>query len=134
RDMARFRAALGETMEAARYAERATALEDAQSRDRAAVGRVLAAAVYHFVGKAKGLIHQIWVDRKRVEPGRGGFMPPEELHGNITDEMRSSIRNTFFAVREYARSRFPQQTADILDYNYAYKITKEDEPSGGQSA
>ena len=25
-------------------------------------------------------------------------------------------------------------TRDILDYNYAYKVTKEDEPSGGTSA
>ena len=38
------------------------------------------------------------------------------------------------AVREYARVKFPHRTRDILDYNYCYKITKEDEPSGGVSA
>jgi ATP-dependent Lon protease len=48
--------------------------------------------------------------------------------------MRQAVRNTFLAVREYARSRFPHRTADILDHDYTYKVTKEDEPSGGLSA
>ena len=48
--------------------------------------------------------------------------------------MRQATRNVFFAVREYARSRFPHRTADALDYDYTYKVTKEDEPSGGLSA
>ena len=37
-------------------------------------------------------------------------------------------------MREYARTKFPHRTADILDWNYTYKVTKEDEPSGGLSA
>jgi len=61
-------------------------------------------------------------------------MHSDDILGNITPDMKQGIRNTFLAVREYARSRFPQQTADILDYNYTYKVTKEDEPSGGLSA
>jgi ATP-dependent Lon protease len=48
--------------------------------------------------------------------------------------MANDVRNTFLSVREYARARFPHLTRDILDYGYSYKITKEDEPSGGQSA
>lgn len=48
--------------------------------------------------------------------------------------MRQATRNTFFAVREFARSRFPDWTADVLDYDYTYQVTKDDETSGGTSA
>ncbi|HWL84832.1 MAG TPA: S16 family serine protease [Polyangiaceae bacterium] len=124
----------GRPEEAEKHRERGQALHMADQRNANPVGRVLAAAVYHFVGKAKGLIHQIWVDRKPVAPGRGGFLHAEDIFGNITKDMQQAVRNTFFAVREYARSRFPHRTADILDYDYTYKVTKEDEPSGGLSA
>jgi len=124
----------GRPEEAERHRERGQRLHAADLRDQSPIGRVLAAAVYHFVGKAKGLIHQIWVDRKPVTPGRGGFLHPEDILGNLTKDMQQSVRNTFFAVREYARSHFPHRTADILDYDYTYKVTKEDEPSGGHSA
>jgi tetratricopeptide (TPR) repeat protein len=132
--MATLRAILGDEAEAARCAERAAALRVAAERDSRPIGRVLAAAVFQFVGKTKGLIHQIWADRRPVEPGRGGFLASDDVLGNVTLEMKQSVRNTFFAVREYARSRFPQQTSGILDFNYSYKVTKEDEPSGGPSA
>jgi hypothetical protein len=125
----------GDAAEAARAAERARALEDACGRDARAIGRALAAAVLHFPGKTKGLIHQIWADRRPASaPGRGGFLRDEDILGNIAPDMKQGIRNTFFAVREYARSRFPEHTRDILDWEYTYKITKEDEPSGGTSA
>ena len=103
-------------------------------RNAHTVGRVLAAAVFHFIGKSKGVVHQIWVDRTPTGSRRGGFLAPDDILGNVTLEMKQSVRSTFFAVREYARSRFPQQTHDILDYSYTYKATKEDEPSGGLSA
>lgn len=134
REMAALQYILGNVTEADRCLARATALEEASLRDALPIGRILAAAVYHFVGKAKGLVHQIWVDRTPVAPGRGGSLPPENILGNVTAEMRHAIRNTFFAVREYARSRFPLSTKDIFDYDYTYKVTKEDEPSGGLSA
>jgi hypothetical protein len=134
RSLATFHRLLDEHDEAGRCADRARVLEDAAARDARPVGRVLAAAVYHFVGKAKGLVHQIWVDRVPAAPGQGGFLQPEDVFGNITPELKASVRNIFFAVREYTRSRFPHRTADILDYDYAYKVTKEDEPSGGLSA
>ncbi|WP_394847858.1 hypothetical protein LZC95_10390 [Pendulispora brunnea] len=124
----------GAAEEADRHRERGRALQMAEQRDASPVGRVLAAAVYHFVGKAKGLIHQIWVDRKPVAPGKGGFLHAEDIFGNVTKDMQQAVRNTFLAVREYARSRFPHKTTDILDYDYTYKVTKEDEPSGGLSA
>jgi ATP-dependent Lon protease len=96
------------------------------------VGRVLASAVYHFVGKARGLIHEVWATRRPAGRGRAGFL--EEILGNLTPEMTQAVRNTFLSVREYAREKWPQQTQDILDYAYSYKVTKEDEPSGGLSA
>jgi tetratricopeptide (TPR) repeat protein len=121
----------GRAEEAARCLARATRLDEARRRERP-VGRVLAAAVYHFVGTAKGLIHEVWAARKPVEHGRGGFLG--EILGNLTSEMSQAVRNTFLSVREFARSRFPVRTADIFDYEYTYKVTKEDEPSGGLSA
>jgi hypothetical protein len=134
REMATLRRVLGDAEGADRCAERAAALADAAERDAHPVGRVLAAAVFQFVGKTKGLIHQVWADRRPVEPGRGGFLASDDILGNVTYEMKQHVRNTFFAVREYARSRFPRQTANVLDYQYTYKVTKEDEPSGGPSA
>lgn len=134
REMATLRRVMGDSEGAARCAERAAALADAAERDARPVGRVLAAAVFQFVGKTKGLIHQVWADRRPVEPGRGGFLASDDILGNVTYEMKQHVRNTFFAVREYARSRFPRQTSNVLDYHYTYKVTKEDEPSGGPSA
>ncbi|HEY3202568.1 MAG TPA: S16 family serine protease, partial [Thermoanaerobaculia bacterium] len=123
---------MGRDEEAARLEERANALETAQARTRSTVGRALADAVYHFVGRAKGLIHEVWAARKPAGPERGGFL--EEILGNLTPELTQTVRNTFLSVREYARAKWPHRTGDILDYNYTYKATKEDEPSGGLSA
>ena len=79
-----------------------------------------------------GCVLSVNAMRKPAERGRGGFL--EEILGNLTPEMTQAVRNTFLSVREYARAKWPQQTRDILDYGYAYKVTKEDEPSGGLSA
>ena len=122
----------GREAEAERSAARASQIEESLRSTRRPVGRVLAAAVFHFVGTAKGLIHEVWAGRKPAPPGRGGFL--EEMLGNLTPEMTQGVRNTFLSVREFARARFPHRTADILDFNYTYKVTKEDEPSGGLSA
>lgn len=120
--------------DAARCAARARALAEAAHTREQPVGRVLAAGVYHFIGKAKGLLHEVWVHREPTTPGRGGQLAPEDIHGNITPELRAAIRNTFVAVREYARAKFPHATHDINDWTYSYKLPKEDEPSGGLSA
>lgn len=122
-------------VEALRAAEeRAEALEGAAARDAHPIGRVNAAGVYRFVGKAKGIVHQIWADRAATAPGRGGSLASDDVLGNLTPEMRHGVRNVFFAVREWARAKLPHRTRDLLDWNYGYKVTKEDEPSGGLSA
>ncbi len=114
--------------------ERAVALEEAAARDASPIGRVNAAGAYRFVGKAKGIVHQIWADRATTAPGRGGTLANDDVLGNLTPEMRHGVRNVFFAVREWARAKLPHRTRDLLDWNYGYKVTKEDEPSGGLSA
>jgi hypothetical protein len=98
------------------------------------IGRVHAAGVYRFADETKGLIHQLWADREATVPGLGGALSSESILGNVTDEMRRSVRNVFLAVREYARAKFPHRTRDVLDFHYSFKVTKEDEPSGGLSA
>lgn len=112
---------------------RASALEVAAKWRERAVGRVLAAAVYRFVGRSKGLIHEVWVDRRRVRSGGGG-LARDAILGNVTDEMKTAILGTFVAVREYARARFPHLTEDLDAYEYSFRITKDDEPSSGTSA
>jgi ATP-dependent Lon protease len=107
-------------------------LDDAARRNAYAVGRVLAAAVYHFVGKAKGLIHEIWVARRPAAPGRGGQLT--EVLGNLTPEMVQGVRNAFLSVREFAEAKLPHLAGSIFEFDYTYKVTKEDEPSGGLSA
>lgn len=137
-DLWRHRASLarveGLPEEAARRLEvRARALEGARWREAHAVGRVLSAAIYRFVGRTKGLIHEVWAEREPAPLGRGGTLPEERIFGNLTPGMRQAMKSTFFAVREYARSKFPHLTQDLLDYTYSFKVTKDDEPSWGLS-
>ncbi len=127
--------ALGDDHErAAGCRDRADALARAAEARVLPIGRVLAASVYHFTGKAKGLLHEVWVHRAPTAPGQGGTLAPDDILGNVTPELRAGVRNTFVAVREYARARFPLATRDLDDYTYSYKLPKEDEPSGGLSA
>jgi hypothetical protein len=120
--------------QAGQFRERARAVERA-ARDRSrAIGRVLSPALYRLMGQPLGLIHEIWVGRERAEPRPGGVLRREDILGSLTDQMRDNVRSTFLAVREYAHSKFPHSTRDILDFNYTFKVTKEDEPSGGTSA
>jgi len=81
RNMATLLRLIGDYPEAERCAERAHALEAAARRDSQTIGRVLAAAVFHFIGKTKGLIHQVWVDRTPTEVGRGGFLASDDILG-----------------------------------------------------
>ena len=129
-----FRVQNGETAQAQRFTERAEALERSARERSRSIGRVLSAATYRFAGRIHGLIHEVWATRELASPGQGGILRRDDILGNVTDEMRGNIRSTFLAVREYAQAKFPHSTRDILEYNYGYKVTKEDEPSGGTSA
>jgi hypothetical protein len=130
--LAALHAVAGDAARREACSSRAAVLREAAGRRKRAVGRALAAAVYHFVGKSKGIVHEVWASRRPVPPGKGGQL--DEILGNLTSEMERSARNTFLSVREYALSKFPHRTTDLADYNYSYKVTKEDEPSGGLSA
>lgn len=123
---------VGRPADAQRSERRAADLEEAALRRRGPVGRALAAAVYHFGGKARGIVHEVWAARRPAQAGRGGYL--EEVLGNLTPEMTQVVRNTFASVREYAQAKWPHVTGDFHDYAYSYKVTKEDEPSGGLSA
>jgi tetratricopeptide (TPR) repeat protein len=124
----------GESPQYRRFADRAEALERSSRERSRTIGRVLSAATYRFAGRIHGLIHEVWATREMASPGQGGILRRDDILGNVTDEMRGNIRSTFLAVREYAQAKFPHSTRDILEYNYGYKVTKEDEPSGGTSA
>ena len=124
----------GDHPQAGQFAERAAVLERASKERSQAIGRVLSAATYRFAGRINGLIHEVWATREMCSPGEGGILRRDDILGNLTTEMRDNVRNTFLAAREYAQAKFPHLTRDILNYNYGYKVTKEDEPSGGTSA
>ena len=122
----------GDADAAKRCAARAKALAAADARRDSAVGRTLSAAVYHFAGDAQGLIHELWAGRHPAPPGRGGHLT--EIFGSVRPELEHTVRNILVSVREYAQAKLPHQTHGLTDYNYTLKITKEDEPSGGDSA
>lgn len=122
----------GDEPGAAHSASRATAFRVAEARRESAVGRVLSAAVYHFADAAKGLVHEVWATRRPAAPGKGGQL--EEIFGNLTPEFALAVRNIFLSVREYALAKLPHLTGEMMNFNYTYKVTKEDEPSGGLSA
>ena len=129
-----FRLQPGGGTQAMEFSRRADALEQTAQDGPRASGRALAAAIYRFFGKSYGLIHEVWAMREPATPGQGGMLRRDDILGNLTDEMKDNVRNTFLAVRQYAQTKFPHSTRDILDYRYFYKVTKEDEKSGGVSA
>jgi len=116
------------------FAARAEALEQSAADAARVSGRSLAAAVYRLFGRVQGLMHEVWATRQMASAGHGGALQRDDVLGSLTDEMNSSVRSTFFAVRQYAQSKCPHATRDILDYRYFYKVTKDDEPSAGLSA
>ncbi|HZO13440.1 MAG TPA: S16 family serine protease, partial [Polyangiaceae bacterium] len=120
--------------EATQARERTAVLERATEQRQRAVGRVLSAAVYYFAGQPRGIVHELWASRERTKSGEGGGLSVEDVHGNVSAEMLANVRNVFVAVREYARARFPHLIEDLADYRYSFKVTKEDEESGGLSA
>jgi hypothetical protein len=124
----------GEEEEARLCEARAHAHEAAARLKDRPVGRVLAAAVYHFVARKKGLIHEVWAEREPALPGLGGTLPREQILGNLSTELQRNVQSIFLSVREYAQIKLPHLTQDLFDHRYTYKVTKDDETSHGVSA
>jgi hypothetical protein len=86
-------------------------------------------------GRPKGLIHEIWAARTRVDAGRGGgarrLGPPREPRAPISARS-SGTSSTRRACTPSTASRIA--AANFADYRYSFKVTKEDEPSSGASA
>ncbi len=129
RRLAALQDALDDPDEADRHRARAQALAA-----RRPVGRALAASVYRTPDRPEGLIHELWAARGRHCPGRGGSLAPDAITGNVTPALRAVVLGTFLAVRELARARLPLVAASIDDWDYTFKVTKDDELSDGPSA
>lgn len=115
--------------EADRHRARAQALAA-----RRPVGRALAASVYRTPTGPEGLVHELWAARGSHCPGRGGSLALEAIAGNVTPALRVMVLGTFLAVRELVRARLPLAARAIDDWDYTFKVTKDDEPSDGPSA
>lgn len=124
----------GLAVEARALRQRARAQAEASERRRSPIGRVLSPAIYQFMGRQKGLVHELWAERTVSPTGRGGGLPWENILGNLSEELRRGVQSVFLSVREYARAKFPHLTPDLEDYVYHFKMTKEDEHSHGLSA
>jgi hypothetical protein len=101
---------------------------------RAPTHLVLAAATFRCGGEIHGIIHELWVDSRRVKRGHGG-LDDGDILGSVTPDLRTRIVAIFHAVRTFVRTRYPHRIiADLDDRRYFLRITKDDEPSSGDSA
>ncbi|HVY47549.1 MAG TPA: S16 family serine protease, partial [Minicystis sp.] len=94
---------------------------------------VLAAAALRRGGNVHGLVHELWVERVGGSQTRASF-DREDVLGAVQDDFRASAVNVFFGVRAYAEEHFPERLARAGGARLALKVTKEDEPSSGDSA
>lgn len=136
--LARFEKLVGLSKQADRHSAKAAALARVRDRTKNQIGHVQVAAVYEFQGKKRGLVHEIWASRYRVgsaaRSGAGGQLDEASIFGNIAQDMMRDIQNVFVAVRVFVQEKFPHLVEDLEDYRYVLKVTKDDEPSGGNSA
>ncbi|MBK9266437.1 MAG: hypothetical protein IPM54_42450 [Polyangiaceae bacterium] len=95
---------------------------------------VLAAAAFRRGGEVRGIIHELWVDSRRVRTGRGG-LDADDVLGSVAPDLRARAVAIFHAVRSFVRARYPHRVVrDLDDRRYFLRITKDDEPSSGDSA
>jgi tetratricopeptide (TPR) repeat protein len=95
---------------------------------------VLAAAAFRRFGEVRGIIHELWVDSRRVSKGRGG-LDADDVLGSVAADLRARAVAIFHAVRAFVRTRYPHRIVrDLDDRRYFLRITKDDEPSSGDSA
>lgn len=95
---------------------------------------VLAAATFRRGGEVRGIIHEVWVDVRRVKKGHGG-LDEADILGSVTPDLRARIVAIFHAVRAFVQTHYPHRVVpDLDDRRYFLRITKDDEPSSGDSA
>jgi hypothetical protein len=95
---------------------------------------VLAAAAFRRGPEVRGIIHELWVDSRRVGRGRGG-LDAEDVLGSVAPDLRTRTVAIFHAVRSFVRARYPHRVVrDLDDRRYFLRMTKDDEPSSGDSA
>jgi predicted Zn-dependent protease len=97
-------------------------------------GHALAVAAYHAHGDRKGMVHELWVARRRSSGQDAGLLVDDNIFANVTDDFRIYLRGLFDSMKHYARARFAHVTEDIDRYTYEFKLTNEDERSSGPSA
>jgi tetratricopeptide (TPR) repeat protein len=136
--LARYEALIGMENESARHRQKAEALSRVKNPGGPRIGHVQVAAVYDFQGRKQGLVHEIWASRYRVgvhaAAGEGGQLDEGSIFGNVASDMMRDIQNVFVAVRTFVEQKFPHLVENLGDYRYVLKVTKDDEPSGGNSA
>lgn len=135
--LARFELLIGRTADAERHRAKAEALERVRGADGPRIGHVQVAAVYEFQGQKQGMVHEIWASRYRVGPhalAEGGQLDEGSIFGNVARDMMRDIQNVFVAVRTFVQQKFPHLVEDLERHRYVLKVTKDDEPSGGNSA
>ncbi|UQA54765.1 S16 family serine protease [Polyangium aurulentum] len=130
--LARIERARGREAEARALADHAQALVRSRHAPRPFV---LAAAALRCGGEVRGLMHELWVDSRRVAHDHGGGLEPADVLGSVADELRARTVAIFYAVRAFARARYPHRViADLDDRRFSLRITKDDERSSGDSA
>jgi tetratricopeptide (TPR) repeat protein len=131
--LARLDRAVGQWDAADRHAQRAT-LVRAGAIDRQRIGRVLSAAAFRHAGEVRGVVHELWFTSQRVRAGFGGMLEDTDVLGGVAPDLRREALNVFQAVRAFALHRFVLDEVTIASQRFTLKMTKEDEPSSGDSA
>jgi hypothetical protein len=124
--------ALGRPAVAAEHDAHAEALEARGGAPRPVI--VLAAAALRRGGEVRGLMHELWVDFRGGPPGDGGALDASDVLGAVSPELRAYAVSTFHAARAYARARWPHRAARADGRRFVLRVTKDDEPSSGDSA
>ncbi len=121
----------GNSEQAARQVAHARCLAEQTNAPR---HMVLAAATFRRGSEVRGILHEIWVDSRRVGRGRGGVEANDVL-GTVSLDLRTRVVAIFHAVRAFVWTRYPHRVVrDLDDRRYYLRFTKDDEPSSGESA